>query len=432
MKIAIAGYGMEGESSYRYWASDDNNVITIVDEHQPTRDIPKGVETIIGEGAFSRLDDFDLVIRTAGLSPEKIKTNGKIWSSTNEFFEVCPTEIIGVTGTKGKGTIASLIASFFEASGKKVWLVGNIGVSALDALEQIGSEDIVVYELSSFQLWDLQKSPQTAVVGMIESDHLNVHRNMDDYVNSKRNIRAHQSNDDICVYHPTNRYSRDIALSNSNGETVRYGISDDGGVYERDGEFLQNGEIICSTELLQLLGYHNIENACAAITVAMAHGVSIDSIKEGLRSFKGLPNRIEFVRKVEGIDYYNDSFSSTPGATVAAVRSFTQPEILILGGVDKGADFNELAETLSERNNIKEIVIIGEIKQKLAEILNRKSVDLKLSVLEAKTMEEIVQYSKSVAVSGDVVLLSPGCASFDMFRDFYDRGDQFKNIVNKL
>jgi len=432
MKIAIAGYGMEGESSYRYWASDDNNEITIVDEHQPTRDIPRGVETIIGEGAFSRLGDFDLVIRTAGLSPEKIKTNGKIWSATNEFFEVCPAVIIGVTGTKGKGTISSLIASFFEASGKKVWLVGNIGVSALDALEQIGGEDIVVYELSSFQLWDLQKSPQTAVVGMIESDHLNVHKNMDDYVNSKRNIRAHQSNNDICVYHPTNHYSRDIALSNSNGKAVRYGISDDGGVYERDGEFLQNGDIICSTELLQLLGYHNIENACAAITVAMAHGVSIDSIKEGLRSFKGLPNRIEFVRKVEGIDYYNDSFSSTPGATVAAVKSFTQPEILILGGVDKGADFNELAETLGERNNIKEIIIIGEIKQKLAEILNRKFVNLKLSVLEAKTMEEIVQYSKSVAVSGDVVLLSPGCASFDMFRDFYDRGDQFRNIVNKL
>jgi len=432
MKIAIAGYGMEGESSYRYWASDDNNEITIVDEHQPTRDIPRGVETIIGEGVFSRLGDFDLVIRTAGLSPEKIKTNGKIWSATNEFFEVCPAVIIGVTGTKGKGTISSLIASFFEASGKKVWLVGNIGVSALDALEQIGGEDIVVYELSSFQLWDLQKSPQTAVVGMIESDHLNVHKNMDDYVNSKRNIRAHQSNNDICVYHPTNHYSRDIALSNSNGKAVRYGISDDGGVYERDGEFLQNGDIICSTELLQLLGYHNIENACAAITVAMAHGVSIDSIKEGLRSFKGLPNRIEFVRKVEGIDYYNDSFSSTPGATVAAVKSFTQPEILILGGVDKGADFNELAETLSERNNIKEIIIIGEIKQKLAEILNRKFVNLKLSVLEAKTMEEIVQYSKSVAVSGDVVLLSPGCASFDMFRDFYDRGDQFRNIVNKL
>jgi len=432
MKIAIAGYGMEGEASYRYWSADGQNVIAIVDEHQPTRAIPVGVESIIGEGAFAKLEDFDLVIRTAGLNPDKIKTNGKIWSATNEFFEVCPTEIIGVTGTKGKGTISSLIAAILEASGKKVWLVGNIGTSALDILDQIGSEDIVVFELSSFQLWDLQKSPQTAVIGMIEPDHLNVHASMEDYVNAKRNIRAHQSVNDICVYHPTNRYSKDIALSNSSGKAIRYGIADDGGVYERDGEFIQNGEIICSTELLQLLGYHNIENACAAITVATAHGVTIDAIEEGLRSFKGLPHRIEFVRKVEGIDYYNDSFSSAPGATVAAIKSFTQPEIVILGGVDKGADFNELAETLSKRNNIKEVVIIGEIKQKLAEILNSKSTNLKVSLLDSKTMEEIVQYSKSVANSGDVILLSPGCASFDMFKDFYDRGDQFKNIVNKL
>jgi len=432
MKIAIAGYGMEGEASYRYWASDENNSVTIVDEHQPTRVIPVGVETIIGEGAFSKLANFDLVIRTAGLSPDKIKTNGKIWSATNEFFEICPTKIIGVTGTKGKGTISSLIAAIFEASGRKVWLVGNIGTSALDILDRIGSEDIVVFELSSFQLWDLQKSPHTAVVGMIEPDHLNIHKDLEDYVGAKKNIRLHQMNDDICIYHPTNHYSKEIATSNVDGKIIRYGIADDGGVYERDGEFIQNGELICSTELLQLIGYHNVENACAAITVARANGVTIDAIEEGLRSFKGLPHRIEFVRNVEGVDYYNDSFSSAPGATVAAVKSFTQPEIVILGGVDKGADFNELADTLSKRNNIKELVIVGEIKQKLAEILNSKSANLKVSVLEAKTMDEIVQYAKSVAVSGDVILLSPGCASFDMFKDFYDRGDQFKNIVNKL
>jgi UDP-N-acetylmuramoylalanine--D-glutamate ligase len=149
MKIAIAGYGLEGEASYRYWATDDNQV-TIVDEKQPERAIPTGALTLFGEHAFEQLNGFDLVIRTPGLSPYKIKTDGKIWSATNEFFVKSPAKIIGVTGSKGKGTTASLIGSILEASGKKVWLVGNIGISALDALENIGSEDVVVFELSSF------------------------------------------------------------------------------------------------------------------------------------------------------------------------------------------------------------------------------------------------------------------------------------------
>ena len=160
MKIAIAGYGLEGEENYKYWAAEGSHDITIVDEKEhPDRAIPEGVPTMLGAGVFERLQDFDLVIRTAGLSPFKIKTNGKIWSATNEFFEKSPAKIIGVTGTKGKGTTSSLIASIFEAAGKKVWLVGNIGTSAIEALERIGSEDIVVFELSSFQLWDLERSP---------------------------------------------------------------------------------------------------------------------------------------------------------------------------------------------------------------------------------------------------------------------------------
>lgn len=431
MKIAIAGYGLEGEANYRYWASADNE-ITIVDQKLPERAIPDGVMTLIGEDAFAQLDGFDLVIRTAGLAPHKIKTDGKIWSATNEFFSKCPAKIIGVTGTKGKGTTASLIASLFEAAGKKVWLVGNIGVSALDALENIGSEDIVVFELSSFQLWDIEYSPQTAVVLLIEPDHLNVHTDMEDYVLAKGNIRRFQKGNDICVYHPTNHFSHEIAQLSDQGKVVRYGIIDDGGVYERDGEFWQNNEMICPTNLLQLIGGHNIENACAALTVARAHGVSIDSIEEGLRNFKGLPHRLEYVRKYNGVDYYNDSFSSAPAATVAAVKSFENPEIIILGGIDKGGDFSILLSVLSSRTNIKEIVLIGEIRHKLAQLIAAASIQTKITIFDGKTMEEIITYTTSVATSGDVIILSPACASFDMFKDFYDRGDQFRNIVNRL
>lgn len=432
MKIAIAGYGLEGEANYRYWADDPSNHITIVDQKQPTRELPEGVPTIIGEDAFEQLEGFDIVVRTAGLAPYKIKTDGKIWSATNEFFVQCPAPIIGVTGTKGKGTMSSLIASIFKASGRTVWLVGNIGTSAIDTLAEIGSEDLVVFELSSFQLWDLERSPQTAVVGLIEPDHLNVHTDMEDYVVAKGAIRRHQKTDDLCVYHPTNHYSREIATSIQEGTIVRYAIPEDGGVYERDGKFLQNGEVICSTDLLQLIGQHNIENACAAITVARAHGLTIDAIEDGLRTFKGLPHRLEYVRQVNQVDYYNDSFSSAPPATVAAVKSFTQPEIVIIGGVDKANDFSLLASTLVQLPNIKELVLIGEIRQKLAQEFTVSGITSKITVLDAQTMTEIVDYVRSIAEPGDAVVLSPGTASFDMFKDFYDRGDQFRAIVNAL
>lgn len=429
MKIAIAGYGMDGESSYRYWASDSANEITIVDEHQPVRTIPSGVDTIIGEGAFGKLEDFDLVIRTAGLSPKKIRTNGKIWSSTNEFFKACPTKIIGVTGTKGKGTMASLIASIFESAGKKVWLVGNIGVSALDILNQIGSEDIVIFELSSFQLWDIELSPHIAVVGMIEPDHLNVHDNMDDYIEAKSNIRKYQADDDLCIYHPTNHYAKDIATSNDRGRIERYGIADDGAVYERGGEFIQNGEIICSTSLLQLIGNHNIENACAALSVVKEYEVSIDEIEEGLRSFKGLPHRLQFVREVGGVRYYDDSIATTPSSAIAALRSFTQPVVIILGGSSKGSDFSDLAVELLHSQAY--AILIGDEAQTIAgacDVAGFKNYEK----IDNVNMATIVQSIHAKAKPGSVVLLSPSSASFGLFKDYADRGDQFIAAVNAL
>ncbi|HWT40521.1 MAG TPA: Mur ligase family protein, partial [Dongiaceae bacterium] len=207
MKIAIAGYGLEGEANYLYWSKDVANELTIVDESTvPSHPLPDGVSTILGEGAFQKLDGFDMVIRTAGLAPYKIATNGKIWSATNEFFAKCPASIIGVTGSKGKGTTSSLIASMLEKAGKKVWLVGNIGLPALDVLEKIQPDDIVVYELSSFQLWDLEKSPHIAVVLFIEQEHLDVHRSMEEYVEAKGQIAYHQTPQDTLIYNAENSY----------------------------------------------------------------------------------------------------------------------------------------------------------------------------------------------------------------------------------
>lgn len=432
MNIAIAGFGIEGEASYRYWSSDPANHITIYNENQPDAETPENANIVIGENAFSKMNGYDLVIRTAGLAPSKIKTDGKIWSATNEFFAKCPADVIGVTGTKGKGTTASLIASIFEAAGKKVWLLGNIGTPALDHLNEIKSGDIVVYELSSFQLWDLERSPRAAVVLMIEPDHLNVHEDFDQYVDAKTNIRRFQNDGDICVYNPDNEFSARIALSSNQGDLVRYGIKDDGGVYAKDGAFCQFEQKICSIDSLQLIGQHNIDNACAAITISKYFNLTDEAIEAGLLKFHGLPHRLEFVRELDNVKYYNDSFSSAPGATIAAIRSFSQPEILILGGIDKGADFSHLVDEINNTNNIKRIILIGEIRNKLAEIIKNNCNDVDFDVSDLQQLKLIVELVRSRSDHGDVVILSPACASFDMFNNFYDRGDQFRDIVNGL
>jgi UDP-N-acetylmuramoylalanine--D-glutamate ligase len=432
MKIAIAGYGLEGEENYNYWAAQDEHDITIVDENpHPSHTLPEGVPTLLGPGAFEQLDGFDMVIRTAGLSPYKIKTDGKIWSATNEFFEKSPAKIIAVTGTKGKGTTASMIASIMEAAEKKVWLVGNIGVSALKVLEEIGSEDIVVFEASSFQLWDLERSPHAAVVLFIEPEHLNVHKDMADYVNAKGHIRMFQTDSDVCVYHPTNQYARQIALLTSQGRKVRYAIADDGGVYDRNGLFLQKSAIICPTDAVQVIGAHNIENACAAITLVREYDVtiSVDAIEKGLRAFMGLEHRLKFVREINGVRYYDDSIATTPSSAIAALRSFSQPKVIILGGSSKGSDFSSLAKELLHHEV--RVLLIGDEATTIAAACDQ--VGFKdYEIISNPDMTTVVTRARDLAVSGSVVLLSPASASFGLFKDYVDRGNQFIAVVEKL
>lgn len=430
MNIAIAGYGVEGKASYEYWNAKPDTHVTLVDE-RPIVDAPADAAIISGEGAFARLNGFDVVVRTAGLAPHKITTDGQIWSATNEFFKQCPAPIIGVTGTKGKGTTSSLIEAMMRASGRKTHLLGNIGVPALSVLPTIQPDDIVIFELSSYQLWDLQSSPSVAVILLIEPDHLNVHRDMDDYVSAKAHIVQYQQSSDVVVYNAANHYAQDIAKA-SQAKKVAYGTDARSEAYADDTTFFYEGAPVGSLDELRLIGRHNVENACAAIAAVKQLGVSNEAIIAGLHDFSGLPHRIEFVRSVNGVRYYNDSFSSAPSASVAAVKSFTEPEIIILGGIDKGADFSELSATLRSASNIKEIVVIGEIKESLATILHDNGVSAPLTILDASTMQEVVTYVHSRAESGDVVLLSPGCASFDMFKDFYDRGDQFRALVQGL
>ncbi|HRF28784.1 MAG TPA: UDP-N-acetylmuramoyl-L-alanine--D-glutamate ligase [Candidatus Saccharibacteria bacterium] len=432
MRIAIAGFGKEGRANYDYWNTPDNE-LTIVDEREQLTDLPTGAATILGEGAFGKLAEFDMVVRTASLRPDKIVTNGKIWSATNEFFAKCEAPIIGVTGTKGKGTTCSLIASILRAAGKTVHLVGNIGVPALAELNNIQATDIVVFEASSFQLWDIEKSPQTAVVLKVEQDHMDVHHGMEEYITAKAQIVRYMTSDQTVYYHPTYQFSRRIATMYETAKAKRYGIKDDSAAYVSDGSFMQNDAVICSLKTMQIPGEHNIENACAAISASLEYTQDFQAIEQGLRNFDGLPHRLKFIREVNGVRYFDDSYSSAPAAAIAAVRAHSEPQIILLGGYDKGASYEELAREIKQ-SSVKHAVLYGQTRQAIRDALVGAGLSdgTSFSVLDSTNFEEIVNFAVSKAEPGDVVVLSPACASFDMFTNFTERGEKFIAIVEEL
>jgi UDP-N-acetylmuramoylalanine--D-glutamate ligase len=426
MKIAIAGYGLEGESNYRYYASDATNQIAIADEKKTAVELPKGVEVITGPNAFLKLQDFDLVVRTAGLAPRKIKTNGKIWSATNEFFAKCPAMIIGVTGSKGKGTTASLIAGILKEAGKKVWLVGNIGKASLDILGEIDSDDIVIFELSSFQLWDIEKSPHIAVVLFIEQEHLDVHASMEEYVSAKANITKYQTKEDYLIYNKSNQYATGIARSSS---AKAIGYTDEETAHVKDGNFYYNEQKICSINSLNIIGMHNLDNACAAIDAVWPVTNDIPAIERGLRDFKGLPHRLQFVREVDGVRYYDDSIATTPSSAIAALKTFGSKKVIILGGSSKGSDFTELASELTH-HDVKAI-LIGDEAANIAEACKSAGF-LDYQIIDDPKMIDVVALAHSLSSPGGVVLLSPASASFGLFINYVDRGDQFAAGVRAL
>lgn len=428
MRIAVAGYGTEGKANYTYWNIPENEVVIVDEREIPEDELPIDASVITGEGAFSHLNGFDMVVRTAGLAPRKITTDGKIWSATNEFFAKCPAPIIGVTGTKGKGTTASLIASMLRAAGKTVHLVGNIGVPALEELLKITAEDIVVFELSSFQLWDLEASPHIAVVLMIEPDHMDVHANLDEYIEAKANIARYQAEGDQTIYHSTNEYSRRIAYA-GNGTKQRYYTPEDDGAYVQDGMFFMGDHAICSVDTLHIAGTHNLENACAAITAVKAFlpEVTDAQITEGLGSFSGLPHRLKFVREIHGVRYFDDSIATTPGSAIAALRAFQEPKVIILGGSDKGADYTEIVQTCKEVGA--RVVAIGTTGKHIQELCMENGVP---SYRIENDMADVVMKIAAVAHPGDVVILSPASASFDQYKNYADRGEQFIAAVQAL
>ncbi|HET8708667.1 MAG TPA: UDP-N-acetylmuramoyl-L-alanine--D-glutamate ligase, partial [Candidatus Saccharimonadales bacterium] len=421
----------EGKATYDYLKRMGGHDMTICDQKTDIS-VPAGVKSQLGSGYLKNLDEFDVVVRTAGLQPAKILAANpgieeRITTHINLFFGGTPTfNIIGVTGTKGKGTTSSLITAMLQAVGKDVQLGGNIGVPPLTFLDKLTKDSWVVLELSSFQLIDLRYSPHIAACLMIVPEHLNWHADFEEYITAKAQLFAHQKKDDMAVYFAENDASKQIAASGK-GRKIPYFAPP--GAYIEDGNIMIDGQVVCPTGELRLLGKHNWQNVCAAVTVIWQITQDIVAMRKVLTTFSGLEHRLEFVREVDDVRYYDDSFGTTPETAMVAIEAFPGPKVVILGGSDKGAGYDELARTVAA-GNVRTALIIGETGPAIKAALQKAGFTAMQD--GGNTMPEIVKNASAAAKSGDVVLLSTACASFDLFENYKDRGNQFKTAVKKL
>jgi UDP-N-acetylmuramoylalanine--D-glutamate ligase len=433
MNIALVGFEVEGRAAFQYWTGLGAH-ITVCDQ-DTDKQLPDGAARQLGPDYLKNLDRFDMVWRTAGINPEIILRENpgiadKITTTMNEFLRVCPTKkVIGVTGTKGKGTTSTLITKILEAAGETVYLGGNIGLSPFDFLPKLDADSFVVLELSSFQLSDLKRSPATAVCLMVVPEHLNWHKDMDDYILAKAHLFEHQTAGDLAIYYAKNDISRKIAAY-SPGLKMPYFAEP--GAHIENNVIVIAGQEICRTDELKLLGEHNWQNVCAALTVIWQSTQNVDAVRSVLTSFSGLPHRLELVRELDGVKFYNDSFASGPDAAMAALDAIHEPKVMVMGGFDRGLPLEHLAKAaVSHNDDIRKIVLIGASGQRLAGEFEKAGF-ANYFIEESKSIPEIVATAKTFADSGDAVLFSPGFASFDMFKNFEDRGLQFKSAVEKL
>lgn len=435
MNIAIVGFGLQGRSIYEFYKSKENQ-ITICDKSLP-EDLPTDVQTQIGENYLARLNRFELIFRSPSVHPDEIiKSNGreilaKVTTNTNEFMRLCPTKnIIGITGTKGKGTTSVLIYKMLQGMNKNVHLGGNFGVPPLDLLrENIRPEDYIVLELANFQLIDFKYSPKIAICLLVEPEHLDWHSDVDEYYFAKTNLFRKQTDQDISIYYALNENSKRIA-STGGGRLIPY--------YQSPGAFVAGNHIvidgipIIDVNEIKLIGQHNWQNICAATTAVWQIEKNSLAIANVLREFPGLPFRIELRKEVNGVKYYNDSFSTAPTATIAAIRAIPGSKILIIGGHERGIDLTNLVnEIKAKEDEIKKIVLIGQSAKRVAENLDQVGFS-KYEISTSKDLNEIVFKIHEQAQDGDKVILSPGFASFGMFKNFEDRGNKFNLAVENL
>jgi len=431
MNIAILGYGVEGESAYKYFSQAHPGATFTIYDNNPNQpaNLPPGVKFVGGLQDFKGITA-DLAIKSPSIPPWQVQVSGELTTVTRQFLKHCSAPVIGVTGTKGKGTTCSLIKAMFDATGRKTWLVGNIGVAALDVLDQIAPHDIVVYEMSSFQLWDCDVSPHVAVVLGIEPEHLDVHKDFNDYLFAKGNIAKYQKPDDIIIYKADNPYSEWVSKVSPATTKVMY--PDKSSAYVENGHFMYGENELFSVAALRIAGKHNRDNMCAAIAAVWPWIQDGFDMERGVETFEGLPHRLKLVGTVNNVQYYDDSISTTPGSAIAAVEAFDVPKILILGGSGKGVSYDVLARKLKDSQDIRRVFLMGAEASRIEQAFKNVLFARYTNLGPTATMNDVVKAAASAAEQGDVVVLSPACASFDMYKNYADRGDQFIQAVQNL
>ena len=441
--ITVIGIGISNLPLIKYLVSLGANVTAC--DRRSAEDLGEnyteleklGVKFNLGDGYLNNLSG-DMIFKTPGMRydvPEllKAKENGSIVTSEMEvFFEVCPSHIIAVTGSDGKTTTTTLIHKMMTDAGYKTWLGGNIGNPLLTDTEKMKENDWVILELSSFQLHTMRKSPEIAVITNISPNHLDMHKDYKEYIDAKKNIMLYQNEGDTLIVNADNQVTADIGKS-ANGAVKYFSRNGMADVY-LDGNIIKRGIVeILNIKDIKIPGMHNVENYMAAIA-AVSGLVSKDVIVNVAKTFGGVEHRIELVRTLDGVKYYNSSIDSSPNRTINTLRVFPNKVIMIAGGKDKGIPYDEIGPALAE--HVKVLILIGATSDKIQEALdaeiNKTGNGKDIEVIRATSYEDAVNTARSKTHDGDVVLLSPASTSFDMFRNFEERGNLFKKIVNEL
>ena len=404
--------------------------------------IERGIRFSLGENYLDNLKGFDIIFRTPGMRfdlpqiTRALDEGAELTSEIEEFVKLCPAKIYGITGSDGKTTTSTLIFRMLEEQGYNCYLGGNIGTPLFDKLDGINPDDRVVLELSSFQLHTMKDSPHVAVITNITPNHLDVHKSMEEYIDAKKNIFRYQTPAGRVVLNADNAITAGF-LSEVPGKPVLFSNREE----VICGAFLRNSRIvyrddsevdILPIEKIKLPGMHNVENLMAAISAVMPE-VSIDTIRHVAQTFEGVEHRIEFVREIDGVSFYNDSIGSSPTRTIASLKAFSRKVILIAGGYDKNLSYDELGEVL--HNHASALVLMGNTAHKIEQAYRKYIYAIgaePVPVIHVSKMEAAVAEAFSIAGSGDIVLLSPASASFDLYSNFMERGNHFKDIVNGL
>ena len=448
-KVAIIGIGVSNIPLLDYFHSLNANV-TVFDtkeENQIDTSILKKIKdySFSFEGGKNYLDNligFDIIFRSPSCMPytpqieKEVKRGAILTSEIEMILKLAPCKIIGVTGTEGKTTTTTLIYTIINKSGKRCFLGGNMGKPIFTKIKDVNSDDIIVLELSSFQLVNMEQSPNISVVTNIYPDHLNVHKSYEEYREAKKNIFKHQNRDDIVVLNYDNEFTRDFAKE-AEGRVIFFSSKEkleDGYIYDKTDETIKYCKDnirrhIIKKEDIKLKGVHNYENICAALA-ATSTIVDIDTQIQAIKEFNGVEHRLEFVRELDGVKWYNDSIGTSPASTIAGLNSFNENIILLAGGSDKGLDYTEVGKVIAK--NVRALLLTGPTSEKIENATKQALGEKKIDIYYPSSMREAVNLAKQIANKGDVVLLSPASASFDLYKNFEDRGNQFKNLVNEL